>query len=235
MLKRIIKSGIFTVPLFILLGCLDNTSKSTEIFVASSFYPHVKLIVDSLASDKNIIIHHGASGSLYNQLKLGQSPDLIILNHKIWTDKVKSEFTFHESKLIAKNYIALVGNDSLLFNIKDPVIGIGDSSFVPLGKYSNTLMKRLSTEPQVNPNYLATNSASQLKTLLNIKEINYAMIYTSQITTEHVYWCDDSTVIDYKVFTLNSDPNTKSLFRLITSDKAKKLISLEGTQILRPL
>lgn len=226
-------SGVFMIPLFLLLNSCTQQS-NTQVHTASSFYPFIHLLKDSLSLDFNI--QQGATGILFKQLSLGQEADIVIISQAEWLDRFHKDFEIFESKLIAKNRLCMISKQDSIISLDElnsKELGIANPDFVPLGYYSMQVIRQVGDT--INTPFLF-NSASQVKKMADIGEVTSAIIYQSQLTKEYNYYCFPDSIqpdISYFILRMNDKEKTISIFNQLTSSNAIKLISLEDQLYLK--
>jgi ABC-type molybdate transport system substrate-binding protein len=227
-------SGVMMIPLFLLLNSCSRNSK-LQVHVASSIYPAIQLLKDSL--DLDIDIQQGATGIIHKQLLLGQEADIVVIIQKEWLNQFQQDFSVKETKLIAKNRLCLISKKDSLLNVQEALnsnsLGLANPDFVPLGYYSLQIMQWY-TDSVITP--FLFNSAAQVKKMIDLGEIPKAIVYQSQVTKEYFQYCFPNSIQpDIRSFCLrmNDKENSISIFNQLTSSNAIKLISLEDQVYLK--
>lgn len=226
-------SGVFMIPLFLLLNSCTQQS-NTQVHTASSFYPFIHLLKDSLSLDFNI--QQAATGILFKQLSLGQKADIVIISQAEWLDRFNKDFEIFESKLIAKNRLCMISKQDSIISLdvlNSKELGIANPDFVPLGYYSMQVISQVGDSINTTFHF---NSASQVKKMADIGEVSSAIIYQSQLTKEYNYYCFPDSIqpdISYFILRMNDKEKTISIFNQLTSSNAIKLISLEDQLYLK--
>ena len=162
-------------------SCKNSEKDHINLYLAASLLDKVENRLESYQRDVNI----DSSGSydLVNKIILGSKPDLVLIANY----KLKKNF-FNDYEQI-DNYnsskVILVHNQNHEVDInniceKNFEIGIADPSRAPLGKLSSEILINFDCKQQGYNTKVAAN-ASALINKINLKYLNYALIYENDI------------------------------------------------------
>ena len=158
-------------------SCKNNEEDQINMYLAASLLDQVENNIDSYS--KQINIDSSGSYDLVNKVLLGARPDLILVANY----KLKNEFV--ENYEFIENYysssVILVHNQNYEIDLKTICekkyeIGIADPSRAPLGKLSSEILKNNKCD-EFEYNTKITSNASSLINKINLKYLNYALIY----------------------------------------------------------
>ena len=172
----------FLMIILVFNGACKNSEKDhINLYLAASLLDKVENSLESYHVDVNI----DSSGSydLVNKIILGAKPDLVLIaNYKLkknFFNNYEQIDNYNSSKVI------LVHNQNHEVDInniceKNFEIGIADPSRAPLGKLSSEILINLDCKQPKYKTKVAAN-ASALINKINLKYLNYALIYENDI------------------------------------------------------
>jgi len=165
---------ILCVVLLCFYGSLAQAQEVLTVAVASSFYEQAKQYKKQFEAIYNVNIRlvSGSTGRLYNQIQQGapfdvliaadlERPALLIQSHKAETSFTVAEAYF--GLLLDKHYTTDL-NLLLAPNIRH--IAIANPNVAPLGKISQTLLKKSNLWKVLKPKFVYAQNALQVASMV---------------------------------------------------------------------
>lgn len=215
--------------------CACNPIKKPKLYLASS--------LASLEPKLNKFdLNFMSSADILKQIEHGAPCDAIWLADEQKWQELKDKNLVGDVDFRLKNRLALVGNTaqkmdfvSAINNLvgEKPLI-IADS-FVPLGSYTEEVLKSLGLHEKLSKGLIKAASARQAYMLLEQKAAPFAILYQSDVKPGHNFMV---ALIDEKLHSSivypfaackNADPKKYALIKEeVLSEAFKKTLALEG-------
>ncbi|MBN2803906.1 MAG: molybdate ABC transporter substrate-binding protein [Deltaproteobacteria bacterium] len=165
------------------------------IYAAAGTRPVTTEICDLFEKDKNVVVekNFASSGTLARQIASGASVDLFVSANKQWIDFLKEKNLLKDDtiKTIAGNslvFIAPKGSNPVTleftedFNIASAAenIAVGDPAYVPVGKYTHAVFKKLQWSDKLEGKLVLAKDVSSVLHYVELKECNLGVVYKSE-------------------------------------------------------
>ncbi len=231
--------------LALFISCNKKNKEQLIIGAASSMIESLEEIKKSYEiSHPNIelIFTYASSGTLQMQIENGAAFDIFIS-----ADPKKIDFLINKGYILASNVSPLLENELILVtNIKneinnfsfndlayknyDYLVGIGDINSVPLGEYSNKLLKNINSSFSYKDNFSFATDAKQVLTWIHGNQIDLALIYSSDILhTSNLRILDRSDIkITYSMGLISTTSSAQDFFNYLTEDEAQNILITHG-------
>ena len=173
--------------------------KQLIILSASSTTELMEELTAKFISEHNISIKLSiaSSGILAKQVKLGIPANIFISASPDWIEKLKEEnkIDYSLTKPIFRNSLVLIKNnkqklefeidlknpDSILKNLYQGKLVIGDPSFVPAGKYAKNYLKEFGIWGKLKHKVIKQVNARSILNILERNEAKLGIVYLSDL------------------------------------------------------
>ena len=215
----------------------DLESEKIYVSAAASLGQVINELSDSYASDHPIEIVHNyaSSGALARQILYGAPTDVFISADRKWTRHLDSmDHVIGNSHNLLENTLVIVSNmESPLDEVdieeipdlfqSDLRIAVGDTSHVPVGRYSMDALRKSGVNHIAPGKCLVVNDVTAVLRLVELKEADIGIVYNTvalqsdKIKVLYTFPRSQSAPIIYDASLLSTKSSASKFFQYLTS------------------
>lgn len=194
-------SYTFIVTIWIGILCMscktgENEPPTYTIFAAAGMRQVTDEICDAFEIKENCKIqrNYASSGMLARQIENGAKADVYISANKVWTDYLINQKILIDStvRILARtNLVAIAPFEKAGVNIEFKPefdiskavpnhIAIGDPAHVPVGSYTEQVLKAMDWLPRLNNNMLLARDVSSILRYVELGECDWGIVYYTE-------------------------------------------------------
>jgi len=226
-----------------------NGDSTVKIFAAAGTMLPTNAICNEYEKQFNIKIdrNFAASGALARQIEAGADADIFISANKQWID-----FLVENNLLIQNNISDLAKNNLVVicskdrdikiefvnnFDIKSSVkerIAIGDTKYVPVGKYAKQVLDTLGWYGKIENQIILAKDVTSVLHYVELGECDWGIVYYSEaIKSDKVKIAyeipnDLYNPIIFYIGLLNENQKSKKLYWYFKSDEMQEIFKKYG-------